>query len=218
MKSPVVTTVPPRAATAWLIFCEEGPTTRTVGEADPPSESVWSGLNAVGQLSRMSQTPSPATSSAEPQSPSGPNSPGLSSAVLQSPSGPDAVSESLLGGFTQESRPASQMSAVHEMLSSQLGGVPGRHRPLRESQLSTPVQNSPSLHSASTKQRPSQTSPHRGSVRNGGEGQFPLVSSCPGFGPNRQLSQASPTPSSDRTRNRIAFFIRLNPGSWMAEC
>ena len=158
-----------------------------------------------------SQTPSPAPSSAVPQTPSGPNRPGLSSAVLQTPSGPGAVSESFVGVLRQASRPASQASTVHGLLSSQLGGVPDRHCPVEKSQRSTPLQNRPSLHSASTKQRPSQASPHRGSVANGGEGQFPLVSACPGFARNRQLSQASPTPSPVGNRNRSAFVSRPRP-------
>src|SRR2546422_6620258 len=101
----------------------------------------------------VSQTPSPVPSSAVPQTPSGPNRPGLSSAVLQIPSGPGAVSESL-SVFTQASRPASQASAVHRLPSLQPGGVPDRHCPEETSQLSTPLQNRPSLHSASTEQRP----------------------------------------------------------------
>src|SRR2546426_8749986 len=210
-KFPVVITVPPSAVTAWSMLDEEGPTTRTVGETDLPSESTWSGLKVVGQLSMASQTPSPAPSSAVPQTPSGPNRPGLSSAVLQIPSGPGAVSESHVDVFTQASRPASQVSAVHGLLSSQLGGVPARQCPEEKSQVSTPLQNRPSLHSASTKQRPWQVSPHRGSVRNGGEGQFRSVSSCPGFARNRQLSQASPTPSPVGNRNRSAFVSSLSP-------
>src|SRR6266849_4345781 len=159
----------------------------------------------------LSQTPSPVASSVVPQTPAGPNRPVLSSTVLQIRSGPGAVSESFAGVCTQASRPASQASTVHGLLSLQLGGVPARHCPEGKSQLSTPLQNRPSLHSASTKQRPWQVSPHRGSVANGGEGQFPSVSSCPGFDSNRQLSQASPTPSPGGVRNRSAFVSRPSP-------
>src|SRR6266704_1525263 len=113
-------------------------------------------------------------SSVVPQTPSGPNSPRLSSVVLQIRSGPGAVSESLRV-FTQALRTASQVSAVHAFLSSQLGGVPARHCPEEKSQLSTPLQNKPSLHSAFAMQRPWQASPHRGSVANGGEGQSPSL-------------------------------------------
>src|SRR5262245_38772829 len=179
-KFPVDLTVPPRAHTAWVRFARMGPTTRTLGGM-ARSDSIWSRLKTVGQLSAASHKPS--------------------------------ASVSAVSRCTQAFTPGSQASTVHGSVSAHSGGaVAGPHCP--ETQISAPLQKTPSSHSAFTRQpRPSHTSPHCGSVAYGGEEQSPSLSSWPGLGPYRQLSQASPTPS-PATRKRSALVRRARPRGW----